>query len=354
MKKTELRYSVFLLLIALFTACDPFNEEVDSFDISQFYAENFVEPQKTDTLVVMTWNIKFAGGRFNFFFDCNGDYTLMTKKETVANLERIAQVIKQYDPDVLFIQEIDVASKRSEYVNELQWLLDNTLLNYGVFASDWKSDFISNYGLGRMNSGNAILTKRKIFEIERFALPIAESSFDELNVQRCILQVKLILNNNNTVYLLSSQLSAFNPDNLKLRQLDFLKSHLTGLDNGKQAFLLGATLNIVPHISSQVNGFNDFTCESESEFSATDYSSQIGGIAEMYEKFSPAVSLNNLAANDSLHFTFSNSAQHTWNRKLDYLFSNHHFIEQSAVTLQTDVTFIASDHAPILARFILN
>src|SRR5690606_24415533 len=100
-------------------ACDPFNAEFDEIEPARIYrASKLTEPDRDPTqLLVMSWNIKFGGGRLDFFFDCYGERAHMTKGEVLDNLEALAAFIRQVDPDVLLLQEVEEKSKRSAYVN---------------------------------------------------------------------------------------------------------------------------------------------------------------------------------------------------------------------------------------------
>ena len=75
-------------------------------------AERYASPGATpappqDTLTIMTWNIKFGGGRIDFFFDCYGDRVVMTEQEVIQNLAGLLRKIRQVKPDILLIQELD-------------------------------------------------------------------------------------------------------------------------------------------------------------------------------------------------------------------------------------------------------
>ncbi len=48
----------------------------------------------------------------------------------------ISEKLNSIDPDVVLLQEVDFLSKRSGYINQIQFLLDNTNLNYGAYASN--------------------------------------------------------------------------------------------------------------------------------------------------------------------------------------------------------------------------
>jgi len=65
----------------------------------------------------------------------------------------LAAKITAMDADILLLQEVDTDSKRSAYIDQVQWLLDNTAMNYGVYASMWEVQFVPSDGLGRVNTG---------------------------------------------------------------------------------------------------------------------------------------------------------------------------------------------------------
>ena len=78
------------------------------------------EPQNVESLIVMTWNIRFGAARIPFFGDSCGDRVLMTEAETKGYLNSIVAYINLTLPDILLLQEVDISSKRSAYVDQLQ------------------------------------------------------------------------------------------------------------------------------------------------------------------------------------------------------------------------------------------
>ncbi|MFT5358107.1 MAG: hypothetical protein ACI9KE_005344, partial [Polyangiales bacterium] len=95
-----------LLVLA---ACDPFGTNLAGTDPQLYEAASMVEaPAPESSIVVLDWNVKFGGGRIDFFFDCFGDEVLMTRQEVLRNLERIAAKIREVDPDIVMLQEVDV------------------------------------------------------------------------------------------------------------------------------------------------------------------------------------------------------------------------------------------------------
>jgi endonuclease/exonuclease/phosphatase family metal-dependent hydrolase len=120
----------------------------------------------------MAWNIRFGVARLRFFGDGCGDKVIMTKSEVTTGLKGLAAKIIAEDPDILLLQEVDVQSKKTAYIDQAQWLLDNTDMNYGAYGSMWQAQAILADGLGRVNTGNLILSKWKLENAERIQLPL--------------------------------------------------------------------------------------------------------------------------------------------------------------------------------------
>jgi len=81
---------VFAALLALAGwRCEPIVTTFDDIEEAVYYrAASLVEPPPTvDTLLVMTWNIKYGGGDIDFWWACHDDRVLMTEEEVLDNLE---------------------------------------------------------------------------------------------------------------------------------------------------------------------------------------------------------------------------------------------------------------------------
>ncbi|SVE62235.1 uncharacterized protein METZ01_LOCUS515089, partial [marine metagenome] len=138
---------VLLCLMAILFSCRPLVTTFNDIESAETYTASSTSnpPETIESLKVMTWNIRFGAGRIPFFGDSCGDRVLMTEAETIEYLQAIADYIDtmMIKPDILLLQEVDISSKRSAYVNQLQWLLNNiTHFNYGAYASMWDAELI--------------------------------------------------------------------------------------------------------------------------------------------------------------------------------------------------------------------
>lgn len=342
-------------------ACDPFNTQFEPIEDALYYqADELTSAQPGDDLLIMNWNAKFGGARIDFFFDCFGDRVLMNEPEVLDNLRGLATKIRLVDPDVLLLQEVDIDAKRSAYVDQVQWILDNTDLNYAVYASQWKADFIPNQGIGRMNSGIATFSKYPLTSATRINLPQSPSQ-DALTryfyLNRNILTAVLDVPDVGPLHIVNVHADAYSQDGTKRIHIDRFKEELDRLLNDGHIFIAGGDLNTLPPGSQNQHEFPDSVCEDE-DFIADDYRPEEDWLQSLYDDYTPAIPLDVYQADNAAHFTHSVSGDFFWNRKLDYLFTNGTFVAGSGLTHQ-DLssggldTLPLSDHAPVSTRFSL-
>lgn len=357
MKPQLLIITFTLTLLALLTSCDPFNTHLTHKDVIYYTASTLQNEEPKNNPNIMTWNIKFGGGRIDFFFDCIGNRVIMSADEVENHLEDVAQFIHDTNPDVLFVQEIDIESKRTAFINQVQWLLDNTHFNYAVYTPHWRASFIPSDGLGKMNSGIAIFSRYPLTNAHRTALPLIKEQNPLVRyfyLKRALLECEVLLNGKKTK-LLNTHLEAYSNDGTKRRQLDIVLHRLLELDSIKQPFIFAGDLNCLPPNTVKTKGFPDTYCTDENLI-ADDYSGETDWMSPFYKKFNPAVPLQNYAENNPLYFTHTVDKEGFWNRKLDYLFTNKQFLPNTDVTWQsTQVGGIESmplsDHCAVSVNY---
>jgi endonuclease/exonuclease/phosphatase family metal-dependent hydrolase len=307
----------------------------------------------------MTWNIKFGGARIDFFFDGWGNEVLMDEDVVLDNMQALADYIQLVDPDIMMLQEVDIDSKRSAYVDQVQYLLNHTNLNYGAYASQWKADFIPSDGLGRMNSGNAVLSKWEITSAKRIALPLIEEQ-DELTqyfyLKRNLLKTMINIEGIE-LPVFASHASAYDKDGTRDEQIAIIKEEVDLLDDAGSRFVLGADFNAIPpgSINYIASLFPDRPDNLPEDFELEDY--DVTDLQEFYDEYYSAVPLEDYNAEEdgdyfSPYYTHSIKiipGEIDWNRKLDYLFTNYNgWIADSDTTHQD--TRELSDHCPVSAE----
>ncbi len=361
--KSALAGSLFIVVILLM-ACEPLVYTFDSVEEAVPYkaAELSAVPAQGDTLNIMTWNIRFGAGRLPWFGDACGERVILTREEVETNLERVAEKINEINPDILFLEEVDVQSKRTTYIDEMQWLLDHTHLNYGVFGSIWHAQYIPSDGLGRMNLGTAILSRWPLLNPERIALPL-RSDQDALTqyfyLRRCIVKTEVEVSNAKRFYAVGVHAAAFSTDDTKQKHIDRFLQELIDINDAGFDFVAGGDLNTLPPGSDSTDFCMEDACPGESFHHAgddpfhkegSDYTNEADWLDGLYNRFHPAVPLFRYQADQQHYFTHTtNHPNGFWNRKLDYLFSNQPFVAGSDSTHQEAKA--CSDHAPVSAKW---
>lgn len=350
-----------LFSLMLFIFCEPLVETFDDMESAKNYrAKSLSATEDNPTMLrVMTWNIRFGAARIPWFGDSCGDKVILKKSFVTGNLQRIADKINETQPDILLLQEIDVQSKRSAYIDEVQWLLDHTHLNYGAFASVWKAQFIPSDGLGRMNMGNAILSRWPVSETQRIQLQLRGDQ-DALTkyfyLRRCIVITKINLPNFNNLYAVNIHASAFSTDDTKQQHIDSFKLELDKIDAAGGYFIAGGDLNELPPGATKTDYCLEDMCDDESYHQQDDdpfhkegsyFTPEVTWLIPLFETYQPAVTLQNYLSNESHYFSSTPDWTAFYNRKIDYLFTNRTWIVGTDSTHHDAISL--SDHCPVSA-----
>jgi endonuclease/exonuclease/phosphatase family metal-dependent hydrolase len=313
-----------------------------------------------DSLKILTWNIRYGAGRIPLFYDGWGNRFDMTKFEVESNLSSLCTKINEIDPDILLLQEVDIESKRTAYVNELQFILDHTQLNYAAYGSIWKADFVPSDGLGRIDMGNAILSKWSLTDCVRIALAIRtdQSSLEKYFwFHRCIIKVTATLPNRSSVDVLNMHAEAWGKDGTKKKHIDLFKEELDQIASAGRVFIAGGDFNELPPGSPRWKTFSDDV--PNARFGNDDYTGEETWLNDLYATYTPAIQLTDYHQHPDDYFTFTGDAQGFWCRTLDHLFTNGSF--SSSLVLQTRLlpngqqgtaTMPLSDHAPLFSIFM--
>ncbi|SVD27849.1 uncharacterized protein METZ01_LOCUS380703, partial [marine metagenome] len=256
--------------MVIIISCRPLVTTFEDIQDAVYYEDASPDPVEfSNTLKVMTWNIRFGAGRIPFFGDSCGDRVLMTETETIGYLQAIADYIDSMaiKPDILLLQEVDISSKRSAYVNQLQWLLNNTHFNYSVYASMWDAEIVPSDGLGKVDVGNAILSRWKITDAERIKLPLRTDQ-DALTqyfyLRRNILKAKITLPIPEDFYAVNIHATAFATDDTKQKHINKYKEVLDALNDQGAVFVTGGDLNSIPPGADSTDFCIEDICSGES------------------------------------------------------------------------------------------
>jgi len=353
-------------------SCEPFVTEFDDLtDAVMYQAANKTSHQYDGTdLRVVTWNVRFGIARFPFFGDSCGESVILDDASIEKIMATIADSINVMDPDIVLLQEADVNSKRTGYMDQVQYLLDNTNLNYGCYASMWKADYIPSDGIGRIDAGNAILSKYELTDAERIQLRLRtdqEKLTQYFYLRRNIVKAKIptLAQNGKDLFVVNIHATAFATDDTKQQHIDKYIEVLGDIDLTGNLFVTGGDLNSVPPgsvtdfcESDMCDGDDYHTEDAEEYHKEGSYFENFDGepdiLLPLYDSYEAAIDSD--SANLEIHFTHAPSTSMIddttatmQDRKLDYLFTNGEWISGSSKTHQA--AWELSDHMPVSAIF---
>lgn len=144
-----------------------------------------------DMLNILTFNTGYAGlGRNeDFFMDGGKNVQPESKAVSEQNQKAILSQLVNRNADVIFLQEVDLNSKRSWGINQADYYLHGLSMNR-AFAVNYKCDYVP-FPLpmiGRVESGICTFTGLKVIEAYRESLPSPFSwPIRVANLKRCLL-----------------------------------------------------------------------------------------------------------------------------------------------------------------------
>lgn len=313
-------------------------------------------PAAPDELKVLTWNVKFTGGRIDFWFDGYGDRVIMTLDEAQTNMDGIVQLINHFDPDILLAQEVDFQSKRSAYVNMVTEILAGTNLNYGAWVPFWEGEYIAEQGLGPMFSGQAVFSKYPITANTRIDLGGVneQSSLTRtFYLDRAMQRVTIDLGDGN-LEILNNHPEAYSTDGTKIDQTNIIIAESLELTGEA---IVGGDFNSIPPGTERLSDFGDDIDIDARGVTAVDYIGEEELLRPLYEAFNPAITLDAygvLESQQALFYTHSIDKDTLWTRKLDYLFATGSWRDALTIRTTDDTDGVLdpmalSDHCPVYA-----
>jgi len=200
----------------------------------------------SDSFTVCTWNIGYGalGANEDFFMD--GGTKVRPDSESVIydNMKNILSNMEELDSDFFMLQEIDVDSKRSYNVNQLD-LITEVYSNYEYsFAKNYDVSFVPVPWppMGEVEAGIATFSRHKIMNSERHKF---EGNYswpkNTVMLDRCFTTTVINLQNKEAdLVLVNAHFSAYDDGSLREKQLKAAKDYITQeYDKGNYVVLGG-------------------------------------------------------------------------------------------------------------------
>ncbi|MBK5537302.1 endonuclease/exonuclease/phosphatase family protein [Pseudomonas sp. TH05] len=303
-------------------------------------------------LKVMTWNVQYlAGKRYVFWNDqAQGPDESPTTEDMAFSLDEVARVIRDEQPDIVLLQELDNGAKASAYQDQLKLLQERVTDLYpcSTQAYDWKAEFIpSPHIFGSVGRQLATLSRYQIEHAERLQLPIASANLLSRQYQprNALLVSYLPLTDGGQMAILNTHLErAKQADETLPNQVTAIAKVLDTFEGRGTPWLIGGDFNLLP-----LGQYQRLAPEQRAPYAAD------SALHLLWDKY-PMVPTNTQAGgidreNWLTHYPNDPSLSGP-DRTVDYLFYSPR-IKRVEARVRQDDTLRISDHLPVIARFLL-
>ncbi|MCB2194317.1 MAG: endonuclease/exonuclease/phosphatase family protein [Bacteroidetes bacterium] len=235
MKVFKYIVKVLILLIALFVLFVIYASVSDYKPEVKEVVHTSTNPDTIDVtrdLNLMIWNIGYCGlsDDMDFFYD-GGKQVRTSKENVLENCDFVKTQLRNNDSlDFILLQEVDIRSKRSYNINEVDSF--ETLLSefHPFFGKNYDVTFVPSpitNPLSRVKSGLLSFSKFNPKEVTRYSFPGNYSWPVKLfMLDRCFLVKRFPTNNNKELIVVNTHNSAYDDGSLKAQQMEYLKSFL--------------------------------------------------------------------------------------------------------------------------------
>ncbi|KNH19022.1 endonuclease [Pseudomonas syringae] len=304
-------------------------------------------------LKVMTWNVQYlAGKRYVFWSDlAAGNDERPTPEDMAFSLDEVARVIRDEQPDIVLLQELDDGAKASDYQNQFKLLQDRVTDLYPCSAQafDWKADFVPEPHIyGSVGRQLATLSRYRIEHAERLQLPVASANFisRQFKPKNALLVTHLPLSNGGHMAVFNTHLERATTsfDETLQRQVTAVAKVLDKYESRGTPWLIGGDFNLLP-----LGQYRRLPAEQHTPYSAD------SALHVLWDKY-PMIPTNNEASGIDraqwlTHYP-NDPGLNGPDRTVDYLFYSPH-IKRVEARVRQDDTLRISDHLPVIARFLL-
>lgn len=167
---------------------------------------------------VMSWNVQYLAGRgYVFFYDTvNGDGpdTRPSPEAIARTLKEVQAVIREENPDILLLQEVDRDSARTDYQDQLKLIQNGLNGAYPCAATAYyhRATFVPHPKImSKVGLSLAVLSKTRIDTATRYQLPriCGDPLTVAFNLKRAVLGVTLPVQGGPPLTAFSTHLDAF-------------------------------------------------------------------------------------------------------------------------------------------------
>ena len=324
-------------------------------------AEPVTCPEDAPTLVagqdvtVMSWNVQYLAGKdYVFWYDLldeSGPDERPDPEAIARTLDEVVRVVRDVDPDVLLLQEVDDGAARTDGEDQLRLLLDRLPDDYACHTSAWywRAAFVPHPRImGSVGMKLSTVSRFRITESTRYQLaqipndPVTR----QFDLKRAILEARLPTDGGNDLVVLNTHFDAFaqGTDTMQ-QQVAETRRRLDLLTEAGSPWVLGGDLNLLP----PGRQYDDLGPAQQAYYQE---SSELAVLTDVHASVpSPDEANGPDRASWFTHFP-NEPAVEAPDRTIDYLFHGPR-LTLGDHEVRTGDTLDISDHLPVIATWTL-
>ena len=282
-------------------------------------------------LRVVTYNIHHAMGN-------EGEFGVPSVEEQFGYLEAMTELLEAQDADIVALQEVDFAGKRSHDIDQLDHLANALGYPYRARITTWRKNYVPfpywplSGHIGPIHSGQVVMSRYPIVSNQRIVLPQPDSNawyYNAFYLNRS-LQIVEVEVGDRTIAVYNCHLEAFDARNREQQAAILIARVMTS--DAEDWIVLG-DMNALPPEAPQFKDFAD-----EPDWDGTNDKT----IEILREGLSVMETPADYEADQA--FTFPAAAP---TRRLDYIFSSATLPSVDAAVMSQASQI--SDHLPVVA-----
>lgn len=303
-------------------------------------------------LKVMTWNIQYlAGKRYVFWNDMedgSGEDERPTPEDLAYNLDEVARVIRDEQPDIVLLQEVSDGAKNTDYTDQLALLQARVTDLYPCSAQafDWKADFVPlPHIFGSVGTKLVTLSRFQLDRAERIQLPTHNGNIiaRQFQPRRALLVSYLPLRDGGHMAVINTQLDNVGPDTEPL-QIQATSRLLDKFESSGTPWLIGGDFSLLP-----LGQYRRLAPEQRSRYQPD---SPLHLLWDKYPMIPDNAEVSGIDRNQWLTHFPNDPRLSGPDRTVDYLFYSPH-LKRVGALVRRDDTLLISDHLPVIGRFLL-
>ena len=311
--------------------------------------------QPGQLLKVLCYNVQYmAGKNYIFFYDVpgqEGPHSRPSREDITRTIGEVARVLREEDPDIILLQEVNDGARRTDYEDQLARLLpllpDHYMCHTQAFY--WKARYVPHKHInGAVGMKLVVLSKYRIDKAIRHQLPLMPKDplTRQFILKRAILETHLPMSNGQTLTVLNTHFDTWaRGSNTMHKQVAMVDGILSRLEAEGVPWLIGGDFNLLPPGDQfkQIPDYHQAEYEPETE------------LALLYQKYPAIPALPDLSGPDAAKWLthFPNDPRVSGPViTLDYIFYSRLLALQHAAVRHHDTLHI-SDHLPVVGHFRL-